>query len=178
MGAAIFRLQITNAVIGFPRLTRELVEAVVAVESGGNPWAWNPEPKYRYLWDVRLKRPFRELKTSEIVAEFPPADFHSIAGDADQEWWGQQASWGLMQVMGAVAREHGSRVSYLPELCAPDLNLFIGCTHLDSLVQWAQGDITKALCAWNGGKAGNAKVPYRNQAYADRVLSAKRNLQP
>ena len=100
-----------------------LVIAVVEVESAGNSWAWNPEPRYRYLWDVKRGRPFRPLTEAERASEIPPDDFSCIAGDRDQEWWGQQASWGLMQVMGAVAREHGFRGPYLTELSVPELSI-------------------------------------------------------
>jgi hypothetical protein len=39
-------------------LSADLVEAIVRVESEGNPFAWNPEPRYRYLWNVWIKAPF------------------------------------------------------------------------------------------------------------------------
>src|SRR5688572_9407095 len=90
-------------------LDPELLEAQVFVESGDNAHAWNPEPAYRYLWDVRQGRPFRPLTPAERQSEVPPADFPTLAGDRDQEWWAQQASWGLLQVLGAVAREDGFR---------------------------------------------------------------------
>ena len=79
-----------------------LIAAICAKESGFNPWAWNPEPHYRYLWDVRESVPFRALTNAERNAEIPPDDFPRIGGDRDQEWWGQQSSWGLAQVMGAL----------------------------------------------------------------------------
>lgn len=157
-------------------LDRRLIAGQVQVESAGNPWAWNPEPQYRYLWDVKLNKPFRALSAAEQSSEIPPTDFHALVGDPDQEWWGQQASWGLLQLMGAVAREHGFKEKYLPELCDPVVNLSLGCTHLSELVQWAKGNVAQALAAYNGGKGGNTAPPFRNQAYADRVLSAMRSL--
>lgn len=131
-----------------------LVEALVFIESGGNPWAWNPEPRYRYLWDVRTKAPFRPLTAVELGSELPPADFHYLSGDRDQEWWGQRASWGLMQMMGALAREKGFQGPYLTELCNPTLNLTLGCRHLRGLVEWADGAIDRALGAYNTGRGG------------------------
>lgn len=136
------------------QLPAALVEALVMVESGGNPWAWNPEPHYRYLWDVVKKRPFRTLTPEERASERPPADFPAVAGDRDQEWWGQQASWGLCQVMGAVARERGFTGPYLPQLCDPQTNLIIGCRHLRAMLEWADGDMEKALGAYNAGIGG------------------------
>jgi hypothetical protein len=144
-------------------LEPDLVEAVVLTESGGNPWAWNPEPHYRYFVDVRTGRPFRKVTAAEIASQYPPKDFRTIAGDPDQEWWAQQASWGLMQVMGAVAREQGYRDPYLPSLCEVVANLNVGCRHLSGHLAWAKGDIDKALRAYNGGRGGvnsPATAPY------------------
>lgn len=153
-----------------------VVQALVMVESSQHPWAWNPEPAYRYLWDVKRNRPFRKLTPAENASEAPPKDFPTLAGDRDQEWWGQRASWGLMQVMGGVARERGFTGPYLTELCDPAVNLQIGCAHLAALVKWAHGDIEQALAAYNGGKGGNTTRPFRNGTYAAKVLSAQRPL--
>lgn len=153
-------------------LTPQLVEALVLQESGGNPWALNPEPRYRYFWDIRKKAPFRALTAAEIAAKIPPADFHSLAGDPDQEWWAQQASFGVCQVMGAVARELGCTEPYLTALCDPVIGLRFGCKKLAVEVKWADGDLSSALAAYNGGRGGNAPgtKPLRNAAYADTVL--------
>lgn len=152
-------------------LNPSIVGALIAVESSGNPWAWNPEPAYRYFWNVRTQKPFRKLTAAEHTAEFPPLDFPTIGGDSDQEWWGQQASWGLMQVMGAVAREHGFVGTFLPELCDVKVNLEYGCRHLARLLKWARGDMERALAAYNGGTAGNLTRPLRNSAYAAKVMA-------
>lgn len=156
------------------QLDPALVSALVSVESAGNQWAWNPEPQYRYLWDVKRNAPFRALSQSEIASKVPPADFPTLAGDRDQEFWAQQASWGLMQIMGAVAREIGFRGDYLTQLCQPEANLLIGCKKLSQLLVWANGNVTQALAAWNGGKGGNTIEPFRNQAYADKVTKELR----
>lgn len=140
-----------------------LIAAFVTVESGGNPWAWNPEPHYRWLWDVKRNQPFRQLLPGESTNERPPHDFHCIAGDPDQEWWGQQASWGLMQTMGAVARENGFTGPYLPELCKPFVSLEFGCRHIKKLIQ-RHNSIDGAIAAYNTGSpahpAGSAGDVY------------------
>ncbi len=141
-----------------------LVESVVHVESGGNPWAWNPEPKYRYFWNVATRRPFRPVTAAELDAKTPPRDFPCLAGDRDQEWWGQQASWGLMQVMGAVAREKGYAAAYLPALCDPAQGVDVGAAVLAGHLKWAAGDLEKGLMAYNGGRGtalrrGNPEYP-------------------
>jgi len=151
-----------------------LVIAIIEQESGGNLWAWNPEPHYRYLWDVRLNRAFRTLSPEERASETPPPDFPCLAGDRDQEWWGQAASWGLMQVMGAVAREHGYRGAYLPELCDPELNLDYGCRHLVSLRLRFYGahGWEGVIAAYNAGSPRKtAHGQFENQRYVDEVLA-------
>lgn len=152
-----------------------LIIAIIEQESSANLWAWNPEPHYRYLWDVKRNAPFRTLTAEERTSERPPADFPCFAGDRDQEWWGQQASWGLMQVMGAVAREHGFRANYLPELCDPELNIEYGCRHLLAL----KGRFFQAhgwagvIAAYNAGSPVIVNTPagpkFQNQHYVDGV---------
>ena len=125
-----------------------LVAALVMQESGGDTYAWNPEPHYQWFWDVKLGKPFRAVTASEVAAKVPPADFHSLAGDADQEWCGQQASWGLLQVMGAVARERGYRGRFLPALTDPADGLEYGCRHLAYL---QSKYMAGAVSAYNAG---------------------------
>lgn len=140
------------------RVPAELAQAMVQVESSGDPCAWNPEPHYRYLWDVAKKAPFRKLTEAEIASERPPADFPFLAGDRDQEWWAQQASWGAMQVMGAVAREHGLRTPYLTILCAdPGVGLHYGCLHLATLYKRHQ-TWPAAVRAYNTGSPAESPL--------------------
>jgi hypothetical protein len=167
-----------------------LLAALVEQESNYDASAWNPEPRYRYLWNVRTRQPFRRVSDAELAARFPPKDFPALAGDPDNEWWGQMASWGLTQIMGAVARELGYTAKYLPALCTdPAANLALGAEHLAANIRWAaglyvglesgrQGAATRAgLAAYNGGRAGNAPTgPLRNAAYADHVLDRYRRL--
>lgn len=143
-----------EAIAARHQLAADLVEAVCRQESSGHRHAWNPEPHYRYLWNVRTRRPFRPLTAAERASEVPPGDFPCLAGDRDQEWWGQQASWGLMQVMGAVAREYGFQEPYLPQLCEVRYGLEYGCTVLKARLRWASGDVAKALAAYNAGQGG------------------------
>ena len=73
-------------------------------------------------------------------------------------------SWGLMQVMGQVARETGFEPLFLSALCDPEQGLAIGCKVLRKKFDAAGGDPTRALLAWNGG--GNA-------LYAAQVLARR-----
>ncbi len=75
-------------------------------------------------------------------------------------------SWGLMQVMGQVAREFGFKESSLAELCEPAAGVEFGCRILAVRLARAKGDVPAALQAWNGGADMN---------YAAEVLARKRN---
>lgn len=163
---------ITSAQICAKRfgLPLQLVLAIIKVESGGDAHAWNPEPPYRYLWDVRAKRPFRALTAAEIASEKPPADFASMKGDADAEWWGQAASWGPMQIMGAVARELGFD-QHFPALCDTYLGIEYGCRHLAALMgRFGGRGLPAVAAAYNAGSPRLASSgAFVNQVYVDKV---------
>ena len=154
------------------QLPPQLVIGVIAVESGGDVYAWNPEPKYRYFWNVKRNSPFRKVTSAEIDSKVPPRDFPALAGDRDQEWWGQQASWGLMQLMGAVARERGFKGKYLPEICTPEINIQLGCAHLAQYKRryFDQYGWPGVCRAFNGG--GYAAKNNTNPEYPKKVLAA------
>ena len=136
--------------------------AIIWQESGGNRFAWNPEPRYRWFMNVKTRKPFRKVTDDEIAAETPPPDFPCLAGDPDQEYWAQQASWGLLQLMGSSARERGFNGPYLTQLVDPDINIELGLKHL-WIYAYRNGIETteRALLRWNGG--GDAQ-------YANKVL--------
>ena len=149
-----------------------LVIAIAIVESAGDPYAWRVEPDYRWLWDIRMKRPFRKLTQAERVSEKAPADFpHFRFSSVHTEWWGQQASWGMMQVMGGLAREYGFALPF-PQLCDPAVNLDIACRFLNSLRSrfLASHGWHGVAAAYNAGKpryddAGN----FQNADYVNKV---------
>ncbi|WP_428558527.1 MAG: transglycosylase SLT domain-containing protein [Solidesulfovibrio sp. DCME] len=148
-----------------------IVGAVVEHESmGGNVWAYNPEPKYRWFWDVRAGRAFRAVSGLEAACKIPPADFKAYPGVcADAEWWGQQASWGLMQLMGAVARERGFTGLFLGEIYDPALNVDLGCKHLAAYARsYLKGfGWEGVLRAYNGGPA--ACLKNSNPEYPEKI---------
>jgi hypothetical protein len=152
-------------------LDPDLLVALVLTESGGDQWAYNPEQRYIYFWDVKLWKPFRKISATESASEYPPGDFPTLIGDRDQEWWAQQASWGILQVMGAVAREHGYRGPWLTKLNDLETGLLYGCLVMKKLLQWSGGVTDQALAAYNGGRSGNARPPYRNAEYVAKVRS-------
>jgi len=146
-----------------------LVAAFVMQESAGDPYAWRPEAKWRYYWDVKQNRPFRKLYPGEINSEVAPEDFPSLGGSGTQEWAAQAASWGLMQVMGAVARERGFRGPYLTALCDPPEGLSWGCQTLAYLLNRFGG---------GGISAYNAGSPCLGSKYEKSVLAWRDKLRP
>lgn len=127
-------------------LDPRLVWAIVQVESAGKVNAYRHEPAFftRYL--------------------------------RDKPWYGQwsprrsAASYGLMQIMFPTACDMGWRGDP-EELYVPETNIRLGCQYLTDLrAQLASWDA--AICAYNGGKKGNRRKPFRNQAYLDKVRAA------
>lgn len=80
---------------------------------------------------------------------------------SDTEEHSRAISYGLMQVMGQVAREFGFEGEFLTELCDPLTNLEYGCRKLAREMDKASGNIRQALLGYNGGG---------NLAYPDLVL--------
>jgi soluble lytic murein transglycosylase-like protein len=70
-------------------------------------------------------------------------------------------SWGLMQLMGQVAREEGF-AGHMVDLCQPAIGLDRGCVHLAKKLEEHGGDVTLGLLAWNGGS---------NQFYPQEVIA-------
>jgi soluble lytic murein transglycosylase-like protein len=122
-----------------------LVCAVIEQESAWNTYAVRYEPGF-------LSRYVAPLYTAGKLSA--------------TEAYTRSMSWGLMQVMGQVAREFGFKEASLAELCEPDTGVEFGCRVLAAKLAKAKGDVPAALLAWNGGADIN---------YAAEVLARKRN---
>ena len=118
-------------------LDSALVCAVVEEESAWDPHAIRYEPGFRASYVAPLNLPC----TEEIA---------------------RSISWGLMQVMGQVAREHGFQRPYLGALCESSAGLTFGCIVLAAKLAAAGGDVSRGLALWNGGG---------NPDYAAQVLA-------
>ena len=131
----------------------ELVYAICQVESSLNPSAIRHEPHYRWL-----------VGDNETMS---PTERHE-----------QMTSWGLMQVMGAVARELGL-TGPLSDLLDPPTGLLYGCLHLRRFR--AKYDIwPDVIAAYNAGsprRVAGQIGSYVNQSYVDKVLAAWNNLE-
>jgi soluble lytic murein transglycosylase-like protein len=127
-------------------LPPELVCAVIEQESGWDRWAMRYEPAFyqRYI-EPLLAGPTPLARTEARARAF---------------------SWGLMQVIGQVAREHGFAGNSLAQLCEPSAGIEIGCRVLASKLAAAGGNVPRALLLWNGGA---------NPGYPDAVLNRVRN---
>jgi soluble lytic murein transglycosylase-like protein len=125
-----------------------LVCAVVEQESSWNRWALRYEPAF--------------------YARYVKPQIARGAALSETEAQARAFSWGLMQVMGQVAREHGFAGASLAGLCDPAAGLDVGCTVLAAKLATAEGNVVRALLLWNGG--GNrdyaAAVLARSPRYA------------
>lgn len=115
-----------------------LVCAICHHESGNwKPWAARYEPHFYGKYVVQIQ------------------------GISDTEKTLRATSFGLMQIMGQVAREFGFQGDYLTELLDPTTNLEFGCRKLAKCMDRARGDVRQALLQYNGGA---------DKGYPDRVL--------
>jgi soluble lytic murein transglycosylase-like protein len=127
-----------------------LLHSMVIQESGGKPSAYRFEPAYyeRYL---KGKPEWSNLDPDRV-----------------------SASYGLFQIMLPTARQFGFK-GEPEELFIPTLNVEIACKILKNLLEWSEGDIPKAVAAYNGGKgnwAGSSP-----QFYAKTVLTRQAKLE-
>ena len=124
-----------------------LICAIVEQESAWDPHAIRYEPAFRTRYVAPLGLP----PTEEVA---------------------RSISWGLMQVMGQVAREHGFTAKSLAALCDPATGLAIGCAVFAAKLRASANDgdassvaanvVHRALELWNGGV---------NTSYAAQVLA-------
>jgi soluble lytic murein transglycosylase-like protein len=130
-------IALARAAAAAHELDPALVCAVVEQESAWDTHAIRYEPGFRTRYVAPLGLP----PTEEVA---------------------RSISWGLMQVMGQVAREHGFGGKFLSALCDPAAGLDIGCAVLDAKLSSADSQIARALELWNGGA---------NADYASQVLA-------
>jgi soluble lytic murein transglycosylase-like protein len=129
-----------------------LIAAIVETESAGNPFAMRYEKHWRYI--------------------LRPVDFAmklNITPETERTL--QMFSYGLMQIMGSVAREYGMQ-GELPKLLDPDLGIQYGTIHLRGFISRYKS-IPDAVSSYNQGSPVKNKngVGYKNQAYVDKVMS-------
>lgn len=130
------------------------VKAIILTESSGNPYAERYESGYNYTWEV------------EKCAK-------KCNSDLATELKSQKTSWGLGQIMGAVAREQG-HTDWLTQLVIPEINIRHICILIEKLKRSDKCKLPEdVFSAYNGG-LGALKLgfdhKYPNQVYVDKVL--------
>lgn len=120
-----------------------LIAAMIEQESAWQPWAIRYEPAFMARYVAKLYTT-GEVKTAT-------------------EAYGRAFSWGLLQTLGQVAREHGFD-GPLAQLCDPQTGVSVGCRVWLNKLKMAKGDVHQGLLYWNGGSA---------KEYADQVLARK-----
>lgn len=118
----------------------------------------------------------QESAWNQFALRYEPAFFQKYvaplyaAGKIDvTETYSRCFSWGLMQVMGQVAREFGFEGS-LGVLLDPSWGLDTGCKVLAHKLDRAKGNVEQALLAYNGGGNPNyakqvmARIPQYEEA--------------
>lgn len=131
-------------------LDYKVVAAVVMQESAGKACATRYEDHYRWTFDLE-----KYAKLNSITKETEEIQ--------------QKTSWGLMQIMGGVARELGF-TGDLVRLCEPKLNLRYGIKKIKQLIK-KHDDFSDAIASYNAGsprkdESGN----YVNQHYVNSVM--------
>ena len=109
-----------------------LVMAVIEHESSWQPWAVRYEPGFYNTYTSHMKLPETERTM-------------------------RATSFGLMQVMGQVAREKGFDGKFLTELLEPVIGVTFGCRKLRECLDKENNAVSAALLRYNGG--GNASYP-------------------
>lgn len=129
-----------------------LIRAIIKVESGGNPWAIRYERNFYTLYIVRMD-----------ISPIAPCSLYT-------EKVSRSTSWGLMQVMGQVARERGFAAPFLSILCQPDIGIDYGCRQLAYLVgRFKVSDSwDPVIRAYNGGNPRADNLDYVKKVNAAR----------
>lgn len=131
----------------------DLVLSVITIESNFNTLAHRYEPNWHYfLPDDEIKR-------------FAAHNGLSIQTERIDE----STSFGLMQVMGSVARELG-HVGNLAALYDPAYGIHYGCLKL-KLEMRKYPKLEDAISSYNQGSPRKAGGLYENAEYVDSVLN-------
>ncbi|SRR6266550_4559824 len=134
-------LQLARAIAAQHGLPQEIVCGMIERESTDSEWAVRYEPGF--------------------LARYVMPQYNEGKLDIT-ETYTRSMSWGVMQVMGQVAREFGFTGKYLSELCDPAVGIEYGCRKLHKCLETANGDMGVALDRYNG--SGNPN-------YAKEVLA-------
>lgn len=128
-----------------------LVVAICEVESGFNPLAARHEPSFRWI----VKNPDKPAACT-------------LATEINL----QKTSFGLMQIMGATARDLGLK-GWITILVDPETSLEWGCRYLAKLkARYGSQGTDAVIAAYNAGSPIIENGRYLNQSYVDKVKAA------
>lgn len=149
-----------------------LVCAIVLTESAGNPYAVRSEA------DVYMDDRGRDMFKSRWRYPLAPGAFAEKLGcTLATEKIGQLTSWGAMQVMGSVAREHGF-LGWFPELCSWEKGCEYGLRHLRKKADIYGTDPATLYAAYNAGSPRKTKAGmFENQRAVDHFMRNYRRAQ-
>jgi soluble lytic murein transglycosylase-like protein len=125
------------------------VKAIISTESQWNRYALRYEPEYNYLYNPKKYIGPNISYSTELCC--------------------QRISWGLGQIMGALAREQGHE-GVMSTLLDPPINIRHICIRLDTLKKYsAESDFIFA--GYNAGPGGMHKIDghFFNQKYVDTI---------
>jgi soluble lytic murein transglycosylase-like protein len=136
------------------KLNKSLIYAVIQVESSGDPWSIRYEPQYKWV----LPRAVSLLHAKAWGVSI------------ETEEMAQKTSWGLMQVMGGVARELGYDEP-LTKLLLPEFGIEYGCKQLARLSKKYKKD-SELIASYNAGSPRkDDRGRFLNQSYVDKVTT-------
>lgn len=116
----------------------KLIAAVITQESSGNKWALRYENGFYLRYIARKQR-------HELIGHIP-----KTLPTIDTEMRLRAFSFGLMQIMGQVAREHEFVEDDLTRLLLIDTNIDVGTRFLAHCLKTRSRDVSKALIRYNG----------------------------
>lgn len=145
-----FDLSFFQELAGFTKVDPKLLYAIARVESSLDPNTARYEPGWKYHLDTAIWA--RKL---------------GITRDTEKVL--QSISWGLMQVMGTVAREHGFD-RHLTELTNPTYNVTIAIRKIEQL-QDKYDSREEVISAYNQGwPRKNEDGNFVNYRYVNTVM--------
>lgn len=129
------------------------LNAIIQTESGWDIWASRFESGYQWLY-----KPEAHAKLCRITVQTEIA--------------AQKTSYGLGQIMGALAREQG-HIEALGKLFLPEINI----EHIGIRLKWlkrrpeAAGSSDAIFAGYNGGPGSMKRIGgvYPNQVYVDKI---------
>jgi soluble lytic murein transglycosylase-like protein len=137
-------------------LESAVVAGLAAQESSFDTRATRFEPGWRY-WVTTDGVPCGIEEVRGIPIDFNGAQEHQGVADA-REVRHQATSWGLLQVMGGVAREHGFRWADLSVMkLNASLALDFGLKHFTRFMH--RHELVDAISAYNAGEGGIGSNP-------------------